>query len=76
MICKICKTNQAQIALKSHKIALCKNDYISWIEKRVEKAIKQFKMFSKQDKILVGVSGGKDSLVIFHNNKMSFIPNA
>ena len=66
MICKICKTNQAEIALKSHKIALCKNDYISWIEKRVEKAIKQFKMFSKQDKILVGVSGGKDSLVIFH----------
>jgi len=36
------------------------------IEKQVVKAIKDYKLFSKKDRILVACSGGKDSSVILH----------
>ncbi len=36
------------------------------IEKQVVKTIKEYKLFSKNDKVLVACSGGKDSSVILH----------
>ncbi len=68
--CQICKqkggNKKAIIFLPHHRLALCKDHYISWFEKRVEKTIKEFKMFSKDDRILVAVSGGKDSLSLWN----------
>lgn len=68
--CTICKSkgekNKAIIYLPHHRLALCKEHFISWFEKRVEKTIKEFKMFSKNDRILVAVSGGKDSLALWN----------
>ncbi len=52
--------------MPSHRLALCKNHYIEWFERRVESTIKEFKMFSKNDRVLVAVSGGKDSLALWH----------
>lgn len=49
-----------------HRIALCKEHYIEWFERRVERTIREFRMFSKKDRVLVAVSGGKDSLSLWH----------
>ncbi|WP_121923354.1 TIGR00269 family protein [Hydrogenothermus marinus] len=68
--CTICKAKgekeKAIIYLPHHRLTLCKKHFISWFEKRVEKTIKEFKMFSTNDKILVAVSGGKDSLALWN----------
>lgn len=41
-----------------------KNNVEHFIAKKVGKAINQYKMISSADKVLVGVSGGKDSLTL------------
>ncbi len=60
MKCKICG-KRAVIKIRAHNIALCKEDFIEFFKKRVEKAIRTYRMFRKKDRILVAVSGGKDS---------------
>ncbi|WP_456403007.1 TIGR00269 family protein [Persephonella sp.] len=68
--CTICKSknekNKAVVFLPHHRLALCKKHYLEWFERRVAKTIKDFKMFNKNEKILVAVSGGKDSLVLWN----------
>jgi len=65
MKCKVCK-DKAEIYLRSHNIALCRNDFINFFERRVKRSIEKWKMFTHGDKILVAVSGGKDSLGLLH----------
>ncbi len=65
MKCKICK-KEASVKLKHYNLPLCEEHFYEFFEKRVRKAIGKFKMFSKEDKILVAVSGGKDSMVIWY----------
>ncbi len=65
MKCKICG-KEAIIKLRSYNLALCEEHYIEFVKRRVDKAIKKFKMFKKEDRILVAVSGGKDSIVLWH----------
>ncbi|MBA2849408.1 adenine nucleotide alpha hydrolase family protein [Thermosulfuriphilus ammonigenes] len=62
--CKVCRQPTA-IYLREHRLALCKDDYIAWFERQVARTIRQFKMFGPRDRILVGVSGGKDSLTVW-----------
>ncbi|SNZ15801.1 TIGR00269 family protein [Hydrogenobacter hydrogenophilus] len=57
---------KAQIYLHSHRLSLCGEHYLEWFENRVERTIKEFNMFTKEEKILVAVSGGKDSLSLWH----------
>ena len=68
--CTICKSkgqnNKAVVYLPHHRLALCKPHYIEWFEKRTQKTIKEFKMFKPDEKILVAVSGGKDSLALWN----------
>jgi uncharacterized protein (TIGR00269 family) len=61
MKCKKCG-EKAVIKLKAHNISLCKSHFIEFFERRVVEAIKRYKLFSFREKILVAVSGGKDSL--------------
>ena len=56
---------KAVINMRQHKLALCKDDYLRWVPEQVEKAIQKYKMFSHEDKVLVAVSGGKDSLSLW-----------
>ncbi|WP_457678817.1 TIGR00269 family protein [Thermovibrio sp.] len=77
MLCKICKTKgkreKAVIYLKHHRLALCREHFVEWFERQVEKTVKKFKMFSRKEKILVAVSGGKDSLALwFALNKLGY----
>ncbi len=65
MKCKICG-REAFVKLRSYNLALCEDHFVEFVKRRVEKAIKKFKMVSREDHILVAVSGGKDSIVLWH----------
>ena len=57
---------EAVVKLRHHNLKLCKEHFFEYFEKRVLKAIKKFEMFSKSDRILVAVSGGKDSMSLWY----------
>jgi len=51
--------------MRQHKLALCKEHYLEWIPEQTERFIKKYEMFTREEKILVAVSGGKDSLSLW-----------
>jgi tRNA-5-methyluridine54 2-sulfurtransferase len=51
--------------MRQHKLALCKEHYLEWIPEQTERFIKKYGMFMHNEKILVAVSGGKDSLSLW-----------
>lgn len=63
MKCKRCKA-PAVTALPSHHAAFCGDCYLIFARRLVERAIKEHEMCTPEDKILVAVSGGKDSLAL------------
>ncbi len=61
MKCRKCG-EKAAINMRQHKLALCKDHFLDWIPEQVERFIQKYRMFGPQDRVLVAVSGGKDSL--------------
>src|SRR5574339_1002901 len=61
MKCKKCGA-KASVNMRQHKLALCKEHYLEWVPEQTERFIKKYEMFTHHEKILVAVSGGKDSL--------------
>ncbi len=51
--------------MRHHKLALCKDHYLEWVPEQAERFIKKYRMFTRDEKILVAVSGGKDSLALW-----------
>ena len=64
MNCTKCKT-KAVIGLPRHNAAFCKGCFNGFVHDQVARAIKSEKMCGKEDRILVAVSGGKDSLALW-----------
>ncbi len=64
MKCRICE-KKATIKLPQYNLKLCDSCFLDFFKKRVKKTIDSFKMFSLYDDILIAVSGGKDSLVLW-----------
>jgi tRNA-5-methyluridine54 2-sulfurtransferase len=64
MYCHQCD-QPAVIRMKEHRLQLCKDHYTAWIEKETEHTIRKFNMFTRHDRVLVAVSGGKDSLSLW-----------
>ena len=64
MKCKKCPS-QAVLKLPRHNTAFCSAHLTDFVRSQVERAIKTQKMFTPEDRILVAVSGGKDSLVLW-----------
>lgn len=62
--CTKCKT-KAVIGLPRHNAAFCKPCFLSYVHDQVAKAIKHDRMFGKDQRVLVAVSGGKDSLALW-----------
>ncbi len=61
MKCKKCG-EKAVIKLRAHNISLCASHFQEFFERRVSEAIKKYSLLSPHHKVLVAVSGGKDSL--------------
>lgn len=64
MKCKVCREH-AVVDVRRHNAGFCKDHFIEHIHGQVAKAIKEFDMFSPEDRLLIAVSGGKDSLAIW-----------
>ena len=64
MKCKVCR-GHAVIDVRRHNAGFCKDHFIALIHKQVARTIKEFSMFAPDDRLLVAVSGGKDSLAIW-----------
>lgn len=62
MICKRCKSATAIISLPSHNTGFCENCFRDFFSAQVARGIETGKLFTHEDRILVALSGGKDSL--------------
>jgi uncharacterized protein (TIGR00269 family) len=65
MKCRVCG-NEASIRLSAYNTALCADDFLAFFEKRVTRTIQKYNLMDKTDVPLVAVSGGKDSLALWH----------
>jgi len=64
---------KAQVYLPQYRLSLCAEHYLEWYENRVERTIREFNMIKKEDRVLVAVSGGKDSLSLWQAlNKLGY----
>lgn len=63
--CRVCRQEPTLIQLESYRLNLCAGCFDDFVLRRVKKAIKGYKMFGHTQKILVAVSGGKDSLALW-----------
>ena len=55
----------AVIGMRQHRLNLCGEHFLEWVPTMVARAIDRYEMFSPDDRILVAVSGGKDSLALW-----------
>lgn len=65
MKCTRCKST-AVVALPSHNSGFCENCYLDFFTGQVEKGIRRQRLFTHEDRILVALSGGKDSLALMY----------
>ncbi len=64
MKCRKCG-KPAVINMRHHKLALCADHFIEWFVRQTERTIEKYRMFTRDSRILVAVSGGKDSLSLW-----------
>jgi len=63
--CKRCRRAAAAVDLPSHHSAFCPDCFFVFFRRQVEEGIRKFSLLSPRDRVLVCVSGGKDSLVLW-----------
>jgi tRNA-5-methyluridine54 2-sulfurtransferase len=63
MKCTRCK-EKAVVALPSHTAGFCPQCFLLFFERQVQKAVKDKNLFSYDDRIIIALSGGKDSLAL------------
>jgi tRNA-5-methyluridine54 2-sulfurtransferase len=64
MKCKVCR-GHAVIDVRRHNAAFCGDHYVDHVRGQVARSIKEFGMFEPEERLLVAVSGGKDSLALW-----------
>jgi tRNA-5-methyluridine54 2-sulfurtransferase len=64
MKCTVCR-GPAMIDLRRHNANFCTEHFTKYCREQVERAIKDFAMVSPGERVLVAVSGGKDSLALW-----------
>ena len=65
MRCIKCR-QAAHVEVRRHRSAFCAGCYPGWFRTQVQRTIDDDRMFTRDDRILVAVSGGKDSLALWH----------
>ncbi len=64
MKCRVCR-GPAVIDLRRHNANFCQEHLVRFCHQQVERAIDDFSMLAPGDRVLVAVSGGKDSLAVW-----------
>jgi tRNA-5-methyluridine54 2-sulfurtransferase len=64
MKCRRCKA-PAVVEIRRHNAAFCADCFLRHVREQVRRAIEGHEMFKPSDRILVAVSGGKDSLALW-----------
>lgn len=64
MKCRVCR-GKAVIALRRHNANFCRSHFLDHVRRQVERTIDDYKMFGPDDRLVLGVSGGKDSLALW-----------
>ena len=64
MKCRKCGA-AAALELRRHNAAFCSPHFIEFFRKQVAEAIHHYRMLSRDEEVLVAVSGGKDSLALW-----------
>jgi tRNA-5-methyluridine54 2-sulfurtransferase len=62
--CKRCR-EPAKVEVARANAAFCNDCFLRYVRNQVTKAIDEYSMFDKTDRLLVCVSGGKDSLALW-----------
>jgi hypothetical protein len=61
MKCKRCR-GAAVVEVRRHNAAFCSACFVHHVHEQVKRAVKSYEMLEPKDRVLVCVSGGKDSL--------------
>jgi len=64
MKCRRCKA-PAVVEVRRHNAAFCRDCFLHHVRTQVERAIAHYDMLGPRDRVLVAVSGGKDSLALW-----------
>jgi uncharacterized protein (TIGR00269 family) len=64
MKCRKCG-GAAVLELRRHNAAFCAPDYLDFFRNQVREAIRKHRMLARDERVLVAVSGGKDSLALW-----------
>jgi len=62
--CTRCRA-KAEVQLRAHNAAFCRACFLLVFRRQVERAIVAERMFTRDERVLVAVSGGKDSLALW-----------
>ncbi|MBI1845911.1 MAG: adenine nucleotide alpha hydrolase family protein [Candidatus Rokubacteria bacterium] len=64
MKCRKCG-GAAVLELRRHNAAFCEPDFLEFFRNQVREAIRKYRMLAPGERVLVAVSGGKDSLALW-----------
>jgi len=64
MRCRRCR-EPAVVEVRRHNAAFCRDCFLHHVREQVRRAIDAYDMFGPKDRVLVAVSGGKDSLALW-----------
>ncbi len=64
MKCNVCR-GRAVIQVRRHNANFCASHLVEHVHRQVDKTVRHYRMFGSEDRLLLGVSGGKDSLALW-----------
>jgi uncharacterized protein (TIGR00269 family) len=62
--CRVCR-EPAVIDVRRHNANFCQDHFLRYCREQVVKAVHEYRMIEEGDRVLVAVSGGKDSLAVW-----------
>ncbi len=64
MKCKVCR-GPAAVDVRRHNASFCRDHFLEHVRNQVARTIKEFRMFGPENRLLIAVSEGKDSLALW-----------
>ncbi|NHW44467.1 MAG: hypothetical protein HA491_01830 [Candidatus Verstraetearchaeota archaeon] len=65
-LCSRCHVRKASLRLDYARMSLCDECFVKFVERKVERTLEEYKMIERGDKLLLALSGGKDSSALLH----------